>query len=165
MQGSFTSSRLRVGFVAIWVALIAPSCFAVEPDEILTDAALEQRARTISAELRCLVCQNQSIDDSHAPLARDLRLLVRERLKAGDDDQKVLDFVVQRYGDFVLLKPPFRLDTLILWLTPLLVLVAGLWFAMASRKSIAQGAADSEKLSKGETERLKAILKEDQSSP
>ncbi len=104
------------------LALAVPAARAVEPDEILPDARLEERARGISADLRCLVCQNQSIDDSNAPLAKDLRLLVRERLKAGDSDQQVHDYVVARYGDFVLLKPPFRISTLLLWLTPLLAL-------------------------------------------
>lgn len=99
---------------------------AVEPDEILADAALEARARHISADLRCLVCQNQSIDDSHAPLARDLRLLVRERLKSGDSDAAVRAFIVERYGDFVLLRPPFSAHTILLWLAPVLLLVAGL---------------------------------------
>ncbi len=99
--------------------------FAVQPGEMLADSALEKRARTISAELRCLVCQNQSIDDSDAPLAGDLRRLVRERLLAHDSDQQVLDYIVARYGQFVLLKPPFDLSTLLLWLTPVLVLIAG----------------------------------------
>lgn len=98
---------------------------AVQPDEILSDAALEARARNLSRELRCMVCQNQSIDDSDAPLARDLRLLVRERLKAGDSDTQILDFLVGRYGDFVLLKPRFTTRTALLWLLPLVVLVTG----------------------------------------
>jgi cytochrome c-type biogenesis protein CcmH len=98
---------------------------AVQPDEILTDPALEARARTLSRELRCMVCQNQSIDDSDAPLARDLRLLVRERLKTGSTDQQVLDFLVARYGDFVLLNPRLTSHSLLLWLIPLGVLVAG----------------------------------------
>ncbi len=98
---------------------------AVQPDEILSDPALEARARALSRELRCMVCQNQSIDDSDAPLARDLRILVRERLKAGDSDSKVLDFLTARYGEFVLLKPRFGADTVILWLAPAVMLVAG----------------------------------------
>src|ERR1041384_1887939 len=91
---------------------------AVQPDEILKDAALEPRARTLSQELRCMVCQNQSIDDSDAPLAKDLRVLVRERLTAGDSDRQVIDFLVTRYGEFVLLKPRFSMHTLLLWLAP-----------------------------------------------
>jgi cytochrome c-type biogenesis protein CcmH len=98
---------------------------AVQPDEMLSDPQLEQRARGLSRELRCMVCQNQSIDDSDAPLARDLRLLVRERIRAGDSDAKVLDFLVARYGEFVLLRPRFEWHTALLWLTPLVVLLAG----------------------------------------
>jgi len=97
----------------------------VQPDEILKDPALERRARDISAGLRCLVCQNQSIDDSDAPLAKDLRVLVRERLQAGDSDGQVRDFIVRRYGEFVLLKPAFGVHTAVLWLSPILVLSAG----------------------------------------
>ena len=98
---------------------------AVEPDEILSDPTLETRARDVSAGLRCLVCQNQSIDDSAAPLARDLRVIVRERLQAGDTDDQIRAFLVRRYGDFVLLKPPFEPSTLLLWGTPFLVVVLG----------------------------------------
>ncbi|WP_246806207.1 cytochrome c-type biogenesis protein CcmH [Rhizobium lusitanum] len=101
------------------------SAFAVNPDEVLPDPALEGRARTISAELRCMVCQNQSIDDSNADLARDLRLLVRKRLGDGDTDQQVLDYVVSRYGEFVLLKPRFTAKTLILWGAPITLFVLG----------------------------------------
>ena len=118
----------RLHFVAAIVALAllhaAPS-WAVQPDEILPDATLEQRARHLSRELRCMVCQNQSIDDSDAPLARDLRLLVRERLKAGDSDQQVLDFLTARYGDFVLLNPPLNWRTALLWTLPTGLLVFG----------------------------------------
>jgi cytochrome c-type biogenesis protein CcmH len=103
----------------------AQSAFAVQPDEILSDPTLEARARGLSKDLRCMVCQNQSIDDSDAPLARDLRLLVRERLKGGDSDQQVLDFLVARYGNFVLLKPPFNWHTSLLWLGPPAVLLGG----------------------------------------
>lgn len=98
---------------------------AVEPDEILSDPTLEARARDVSTGLRCLVCQNQSIDNSAAPLAKDLRVIVRERLQAGDTDDQIRAFLVQRYGDFVLLKPPFEASTLLLWGTPLLVVVLG----------------------------------------
>ena len=105
----------RLALIALLIALAAPAALAVQPDEILTDPALEARARNLSRELRCMVCQNQSIDDSDAPLARDLRLLVRERLTEGDSDSQVLDFLVARYGEFVLLKPPFELHTLLLW--------------------------------------------------
>jgi cytochrome c-type biogenesis protein CcmH len=106
--------------------LIWPSTsFAWEPNEVLPDAALEQRARDISAQLRCLVCQNQSIDDSDAGLAKDLRLLVRERLSAGDTNDEVFLFLVARYGEFILLKPRFGFSTALLWGLPLLLLVAG----------------------------------------
>ncbi|PYE46223.1 cytochrome c-type biogenesis protein CcmH [Rhizobium sp. PP-F2F-G20b] len=98
---------------------------AVNPDEVLADPALEARARALSAQLRCMVCQNQSIDDSNAELAKDLRLIVRERLARGDADTAVIDYVVSRYGEFVLLKPRFEGKTLILWGTPVLLLVAG----------------------------------------
>jgi cytochrome c-type biogenesis protein CcmH len=103
----------------------SPRAFAVQPDEILSDRTLELRARELSKELRCMVCQNQSIDDSDAPLARDLRVLVRERLQAGDSDQQVLDFLVARYGEFVLLRPRFSSQTALLWLTPLVILLLG----------------------------------------
>jgi cytochrome c-type biogenesis protein CcmH len=114
---------IRLCFLAL-LLMISPA-LAVQPDEVLKDPALEGRARDISAGLRCLVCQNQSIDDSDAPLAKDLRVLVRERLQAGDSDGQVRDFIVQRYGEFVLLKPAFGPHTALLWLGPLLVLVAG----------------------------------------
>jgi len=118
--------RLAVVFVLVFSSL-APSSFAwaVEPDEILADPVLETRARDISAQLRCLVCQNQSIDDSNAPLAKDLRVLVRERLVAGDSDAGILSFMVARYGEFVLLKPTMSLANLLLWLTAPAVLLTG----------------------------------------
>lgn len=105
--------------VALLIALVvSSSAWAVEPNEMLSDPALEARARGISKELRCMVCQNESIDDSQAPLAHDLRVLVRERLKAGDSDAQVMNFLVSRYGEFVLLKPPLSWHTLALWGTP-----------------------------------------------
>src|ERR1051325_9204338 len=116
---------------ALQIAVIAAALLAagpahgLHPDEILPNPALEARARDLSKELRCMVCQNQSIDDSDAPLARDLRILVRERLTAGDSNQQVLDFLVARYGQFVLLRPRFEWETALLWLTPLIVLVLG----------------------------------------
>jgi len=105
--------------------LAAFPAFAVNPDEVLADPALEARARALSAELRCMVCQNQSIDDSNAELARDLRLLVRERLKNGDSDEAVIDYVVSRYGEFVLLNPRLRGETLLLWGAPVVLFLAG----------------------------------------
>ena len=128
----------------------------MQPDEQLADPTLEARAREISGGLRCLVCQNQSIDDLDAPLARDLRLLVRERLKAGDSDDAVRDYLVARYGDFILLKPPFEMATLLLWVTPLAVLGVGAsWRPRDFRRPIAAGA----KLSAGEEEKLARILR------
>jgi cytochrome c-type biogenesis protein CcmH len=105
-------------------ALVLP-VMAVQPDEVLSDPALEARARALSLQLRCMVCQNQSIDDSDAPLARDLRILVRERLKAGDSDSQIREFLVARYGQFVLLAPEKNARTALLWLAPLIVLFAG----------------------------------------
>jgi cytochrome c-type biogenesis protein CcmH len=131
---------------------------AVQPDEVLQDPALEARARHISEGLRCLVCQNQSIDDSEAPLAKDLRLLVRERLKAGDTDQQIEDFVVARYGEFVLLKPRFTAHTLLLWFaTPAVFLVALLIVVLAyRRRSVA--ASPPAGLSEAEERKLKRLL-------
>ncbi len=114
----------RVAIFALLLALAAPA-LAVQPDEVLKDPQLEARARGLSQHLRCMVCQNQSIDDSDAPLARDLRLLVRERLSAGDSDSQVIDFLVSRYGEFVLLKPRFEWHTAALWLLPPVILLAG----------------------------------------
>jgi len=113
-------------FIVVMLALVAsPRLEAVQPDEILSDPALEGRARVLSKELRCMVCQNQSIDDSDAPLARDLRVLVRERLQAGDSDRQVIDFLVARYGEFVLLRPRLNAHTVLLWLAPFAAIVAG----------------------------------------
>jgi cytochrome c-type biogenesis protein CcmH len=126
--------------IALLAALILPSAaLAVTPDEMLNDPVLEARARDLSRELRCMVCQNQSIDDSEASLAKDLRLLVRERLTKGDSDQQVLDFLVARYGVFVLLKPPVEYHTLLLWGLPPVALVAGmiaLFMVARRRKSV-----------------------------
>jgi len=117
----------RLASIVLFLSLLLPTAsFAVRPDEMLKDPALEARARHLSEELRCMVCQNQSIDDSEAPLAHDLRVLVRQRLEAGDTDKQVLDYLVARYGDFVLLKPPFKADTLLLWGLPPLALIAGI---------------------------------------
>src|SRR3954463_1594656 len=106
-------------------ACLGNPAYAVQPDEIMADSAKEARARDLSRELRCMVCQNQSIDDSEAPLARDLRLLVRERIAAGDSDAQVMDFLVARYGEFVLLKPRLKSHTLLLWLLPPFGLLGG----------------------------------------
>ena len=120
------SPRHLLAALALLAGLAAAgACRAVEPGEILSDPLLESRARTISEGLRCLVCQNQSIDDSAAPLARDLRVIVREHLRAGDTDGEIRAYLVRRYGDFVLLKPPFAPATLLLWGTPALALLLG----------------------------------------
>jgi cytochrome c-type biogenesis protein CcmH len=111
--------------IALLTFVAVPCAVAVEPDEVLSDATLEARARALSKELRCMVCQNQSIDDSEAPLARDLRILVRERLQAGDSDGQVIDFLVARYGEFVLLRPRFSWHTAVLWLAPAAMLLVG----------------------------------------
>ncbi len=132
--------------IVILALLFGPAggpVLAVQPDEIFKDQSLEKRAREISAGLRCLVCQNQSIDDSDAPLARDLRLLVRERLLAGDSDKEVNAYVVARYGEFVLLKPPFGWHTLVLWIAPLFVLGVGV---VAARR-VMRGHRDPEEKS------------------
>lgn len=135
---------LRI-LTAILVLLQAAPSFAVQPDEVLSDATLEQRARNLSRELRCMVCQNQSIDDSDAPLARDLRLLVRERLKAGDSDKQVLDFLTARYGDFVLLNPPLNWRTALLWGLPTALFVFGgfVLLMMARRRPSQSSMMDS----------------------
>jgi len=136
--------------------LIATVAYAVEPSEMLKDPALEARARAISQELRCLVCQNQSIDDSNADLAHDLRVIVRERLAAGDSDQQVKDYLVARYGDFVLLDPPFRARTLILWLGPAALLALGaIVIAVVLRRRQSETPAP---LSEDESRRLARLL-------
>jgi cytochrome c-type biogenesis protein CcmH len=133
-----------VGAIAAILLLSSVAAQAVEPDEVLSDPRLEARARALSGEFRCLVCQNQSIDDSDAPLAKDLRVLIRERLKAGASDAQVRDFMVERYGDFVLLRPRFTLETLLLWVTPFALLLAGLIFAIrASRRRDAASTAEA----------------------
>jgi cytochrome c-type biogenesis protein CcmH len=129
--------RRLLAAASVVAALMSPAR-AVQPDEIMADPAKEARARELSRELRCMVCQNQSIDDSEAPLARDLRLLVRERIASGDSDAQVIDFLVARYGEFVLLKPRLERQTLLLWAVPPLVLVVGglaLWIEARRRRT------------------------------
>ncbi len=141
--------------------LLAPvAARAVQPDEIMADPKLEARARALSAELRCMVCQNESIDESNADLARDLRLLVRERLQAGDSDAQIRAFLVQRYGDFILLKPPFKLETWLLWGAPFLVLLTGGCVILFARRR-QQSFAVSAPLSEAERAKLDAMLGED----
>jgi len=148
----------RLAIILASLLVIAGSALAVEPDEILKDPVLEKRARAISKRLRCLVCQNQSIDDSNAGLARDLRVLVRERLTKGDSDQAVVSFIVARYGDFVLLRPPVKPTTYVLWFAPgLILLLAGLGTGVFLRR---RRIAVTAPLSEDERKRLKSILGE-----
>ncbi|MGO7182648.1 cytochrome c-type biogenesis protein CcmH [Rhizobium brockwellii] len=147
--------RLLLAFAML---LMAAPAFAVNPDEVLADPALEARARTLSAELRCMVCQNQSIDDSNADLAKDLRLLVRERITDGDSDEAVLNYIVSRYGEFVLLKPRVSMKTVLLWGAPvLLVLAGGLSLLVFARKRA--GKPTGSKLTADERARLSELLK------
>jgi len=152
--------RARLVFALALAALAwAAPARAVQPDEVLPDPALEARARGLSRELRCMVCQNQSIDDSDAPLARDLRILVRDRLKAGDDDKQVLDFLTARYGDFVLLKPRFSWETAALWGTPAaLLLFGGLGVFVFLRRRAAPAATAG--LTAAEQARVEEILRQ-----
>jgi len=131
---------------------------AVEPDEILKDPALEARARNLSAGLRCLVCQNQSIDDSNAGLAKDLRVLLRERLVAGDTDKQAVNYIVGKYGDYVLLKPRFGFHTLFLWLGPFVLLAIGI-IALLRMRPRQQTATAEKVLSKEEKKRLQDLIK------
>jgi cytochrome c-type biogenesis protein CcmH len=158
----------RATFLAlVALAFAGGAALAVEPDEILPDATLEARAREISSGLRCLVCQNQSIDDSNAPLARDLRLLVRERLKAGDSDAQVMRFVEDRYGEFVLLKPPLSWRTVGLWVAPLLALIVAVWMTARAWRRRQPLAADATvaPLSPDEESKLRSILAESEIEP
>ena len=152
--------RQTLAAIAMMLALTG-SAAAVNPDGVLDDPALEARARNLSLELRCLVCQNQSIDDSNAELARDLRLLVRERLVAGDSDEDVIDYVVSRYGEFVLLKPRFSTRTLILWGAPVAILLIGAGvMVMNSRGRSQRVAAAAGGLSEAEKAELAKLLKD-----
>jgi cytochrome c-type biogenesis protein CcmH len=140
---------------------LATAAHAVEPDEILADSRLEARARHLSTGLRCLVCQNQSIDDSSAPLARDLRLLVRERLQSGETDDQVMRFITDRYGQFVLLNPPVGRNTLLLWATPFLLLLAsGLFWWRWREPDVSSTRAQPTPLSTDEQQRLDRLLSE-----
>ncbi|MEQ8255431.1 MULTISPECIES: cytochrome c-type biogenesis protein [Roseovarius] len=143
------------------LCLLASPLWAVQPDEILDDPALEERAREISSGLRCLVCRNESIDDSNADLARDLRLLVRERLVAGDSDEEVIDFVVDRYGEYVLLNPVASGSNLVLWLAgPVMLLLGGLLAVVYIRGRARAKPEDEAGLSWAEEARLKEIMKD-----
>ncbi|MBY3129789.1 MULTISPECIES: cytochrome c-type biogenesis protein [Rhizobium] len=153
---------MRRLLLAVVLLLMAAPAFAVNPDEVLADPALEARARALSAELRCMVCQNQSIDDSNADLAKDLRLLVRERISDGDNDEAVLTYIVSRYGEFVLLKPRVSMKTVLLWGAPvLLVLAGGLSLLVFARKRA--GKPTGSKLTADEQAKLSELLQGDRS--
>lgn len=145
--------------VLFFIALVgSTAAFAVQPDEILKDPALEARARDLSRELRCMVCQNQSIDDSEAPLARDIRLLVRERLTKGDSDPQVLDFLVARYGEFVLLRPRLEWHNLILWALPPAALIAGIIGLLLRMRRNRPASTEGATLSPEERRRLATLV-------
>ena len=149
----------RLLFAFILLLTLAAPLHAVQPDEILSDPVLEGRARALSAGLRCLVCQNQSIDDSNAPLARDLRLLLRERLKAGDSDDQAVNFVVARYGDYVLLRPRFMPETWLLWIGPFALLLIAAAFLYIRRRRVESSAERS--LDGDEERALRHVLERD----
>ena len=157
-------ARLSGILFAAAIAAFAVTALAVEPGEILKDPALEARARALSSEIRCLVCQNQSIDESNADLARDMRRLVRERLSAGDSDQSIRDYLIKRYGDFVMLRPPVKRSTWLLWFGPGLVLLGAagvmiVYFRNRRRTTAAVALAEDEQA------RLDALLAEDDDAP
>lgn len=147
-----------IRLVLLLALLAGPALAATSPTEMLPDPALEARARTLGKELRCLVCQNQSIDDSDAELARDLRRVVRDRLVAGDSDAQVIDYVTQRYGDFVLLKPPVKPATWLLWFGPLVVLLGGGALLFGYFRGRGRTVAPVAELDKAERERLRRLL-------
>ncbi len=152
------SIRRTAAALALGLSLLGGAALAVQPDEMLPDPKLEARARELSLELRCLVCQNQSIDDSDAPLAKDLRVLVRERIKSGDSNSQVMDYLVARYGEFVLLRPRFNAQTVVLWTLPFAVLILGAGgIFVALRRRAAAGGVEVP-LSADEKARLDDIL-------
>ena len=160
------SMRNLFAALSMAAASFATPAAAVTPDEVLPDPILEERARAISQNLRCVVCQNQSIDDSNAPLAHDLRVLVRERLTAGDGDQQAVDFIVARYGNFVLLNPPLQLNTLALWIGPaLFVLIGAIGFGRYLRRRLRDEAGQPTiSLTTAEQEHLEELLSERRSA-
>jgi cytochrome c-type biogenesis protein CcmH len=150
-------ARLLLLLLALLAFLVGPA-LAVQPDEVMKDPALETRARALSGELRCLVCQNESIDDSEAPLARDIRVLIRERIGKGESNDAVRAYLVSRYGDFILLKPPFKPETLLLWLSPVLTLGVGVAAALYARR---RSPSATPRLSEEEEARLATLTAED----
>lgn len=152
-------NRLLTLLIVSIVSAVSLPALAVEPDEVLADPVLEARARDLGQNLRCLVCQNQSIDDSNAPLARDLRVLLRERLKAGDTNAAAIGYIAERYGNFVLLKPPVQVDTLVLWFGPATILILALIaFWMLLRKPAVESAGAPAPLTATERKDLQTIL-------
>jgi cytochrome c-type biogenesis protein CcmH len=157
--------RRMIAAIFALALLGLPAVHAVQPDEIMADPAKEARARELSRELRCMVCQNQSIDDSDAPLARDLRLLVRERIAAGDSNSQVIDFLVARYGEFVLLKPRFERQTMLLWLlAPLLLAGGGLTLWLQVRRRAQDGTMITSPLTPDEEARLSVLMSDETKS-
>ena len=148
---------MRSFLVLLWLVAAVPA-LAVEPDEILDDPLLEQRARELSQDIRCVVCQNESIDSSNADIAKEMRLLVRERLVAGDSDPQVMDYLVDRYGDFVLLRPPMKSTTYLLWFGPAAVLLLGLIGVVVFFRQQRRAPAAPAPLSPAEAERLARLL-------
>jgi cytochrome c-type biogenesis protein CcmH len=160
MKPSRTRPLAALAIATLFLLLLISSLHAVEPNEVLADPVLEARARALSKELRCMVCQNESIDDSGAPLAHDLRVLVRERLKAGDSDAQILDFLVARYGEFVLLRPRLSLHTAVLWGLPPVVLLGGIVALVVVVRRRRTVPAEAENLSPAEESRLSELLRE-----
>ncbi len=151
---------IRLALLVVFALAFAPA-LAVQPDEVMKDPALETRARALSGELRCLVCQNESIDNSEAPLARDIRILIRERIGKGESNDAVRAYLVSRYGDFILLKPPFKLETWLLWLSPALTLGLGVAAALYARRRAPRA---TPRLSAEEEAQLAALTNGDASS-
>lgn len=150
---------LVIGFGLLLTEVTGPA-LAVEPDEVLDDPVLEVRARELSKMLRCLVCQNENIDSSHAPLAKDLRIVLRERLSAGDTDAEAIEFLVTRYGDFVLLMPPVQRNTLILWIAPALFMIFGITGAIIYMRNTKTVTREAD-LTAEDTRRLAELIAED----
>jgi cytochrome c-type biogenesis protein CcmH len=164
-EGNRASAPIRSArgkaLLLVLLASLAGPALAVQPDEMMKDPALETRARALSGELRCLVCQNESIDDSEAPLARDIRVLIRERIGKGESNDSVRAYLVSRYGDFILLKPPFKLETWLLWLSPMITLGLGVAAALYTRRRAPRATPG---LSAEEEARLAALTNGDASS-
>ena len=157
MDKSVFRNATAILSVVFIVGMFAPTVsFAVNPDEVLSDSLLEKRARDLSTKLRCLVCQNQSIDDSDASLAKDLRVLLRKRLVAGDSDDQVIDYIVSRYGEFVLLQPRFGTKTLLLWSLPAILILLGFFVAFYKHKT--RNKINAANLTRDEQERITQLL-------